>query len=336
MTFKFAKRKHSKPLYCDDDSTYSTAKALPSKTPVINSETPGKDSNFGTNAVIKTFYEHNKKGWSETPPKQTSTKNAKACDRVAIVVYKVKDGSKPVVDGRPALMTKSITIQSPVLVGALKGILGTLGTFLEAHESANFHAPFKPLYFAYDTIMDLYDRTYNDTLLKEHLHLLTDLMNDLFGTMMTRVRNLRQSGLICYELAWTYFPKGSTIYCGAKDCEQLVRVKDTEYDKERGLLKISCEEMAFNGTDFAWRSTSLDIPAFESNVPVTSLTNYPLSFHPKAELVKARMIARGKLVLDYQELRYREYNGVAKIVDGCLIKRHNVSKLLSPFSELSY
>ena len=303
---------------------YSTAKALPSKIPVVGSSSKAQDSTFGINAVVKTFYQDHKKGWVETPPKQTSTKNVKKFDGVAIKVYKVKDLKKPVVDGRPALRFDAIEIQSPVLVAALKSILEPLGTFLEAHETARFTAPFKPLYFAYDAIIDLYDRTYNETTLKEHLHLFTELMNELFGPMMTRVRNLRESKLISYDIAWTYFPKDSVIYGGATDCERLYRVLDTEYDEHLGLLRVSCEEIAFNGTEFAWRKKCLEIPSFSGNVPVVSLSNYPLSFHPNVELLKAKMTARGKLVLDYQELKYREYSGIGNS-DDAEIKRHNVS-----------
>ena len=323
----------------DDESTYSVAKALPSKTPASSPAAQDKESTFGTNAIIKTFYKHHKKGWTETPPKQTSSKTTKVYDRVAIKVYKRPDLDQPKINERPSVKVQSVEIQSPILIAALKDIFKPLGTFVEEHETANFEAPFKPLYFAYDSIMDLYDRTYNETILKEHLHLLTGLMNELFGSMMTRLRHLRESGLICYDLAWTYFPKGSNIYCGAKGCERLYRVLGTEhrglgnehrafeddYYSGKGILTVSCEEIAFDGYNFAWKTTSFEIRSFSGIVPVTSLSAYPLSFHKSVDLLKAKLIARGKLVLDYQELKYREYSGTGKS-DDPQIKRHNVSR----------
>lgn len=321
----------TKPLDLDDASIDSTIKALPSGSQVTAAAIQGKESTFGTNAVIKTFYRHIKKGWVETRPKQTSNKTIKVYDRVAIKVYKVEDFVQPVINGRPALKTDSVEIQSPLLVAALKDIFEPLGTFLEAHEPAKLSAPFKPLYFGYDKIMDLLDRTYNDTMLKEHLLLLADLMNDLFGSMMTRLRHLRESKLICYELAWTYFPKGSSIYCGAEDCERLYRVLDTTYEhNDRSYLQIFCQHIAFNGIKFDWKPATLEIPVFSGNVPITSLCNYPLTFHKNVDLVKARLAARGELVLDYQELKYREYSGTGTS-DDPHIKRHNVSPCILTF-----
>ena len=317
----------------DIESLYSDDKALPSKTPIPTPATQEKESTFGTNAVIKTFYQNTKKGWVETPPKQTSSKTTKVYDRVAIKVYKKADPTKPIVNGKSALYISAVDIQSPVLVAALKDIFKPLGTFLEVHETASLTAPFKPLYFGYDSIIDLYDRTYNDTVLKDHLHLLKELLNELFGETMTRLRHLRESGLICYDLAWTYFPKGSIVYCGAKDCERLYRVIDTAYDgkKSCGVMTVSCQELAFNGTKFEWKSTSVDIQAFAGNVPISGLRDYPLSFHKNPEQVKALLTERGKSVLEYQELKHREYVGVG-ISDDHHIKKHNV---ISPANHLN-
>ena len=284
----------------------------------------GKESAFGTNAAVKIFYENHKKGWVETPPKQTSSKNAKVYDRVAIKVFKVPDPKQPIINVRSALKVKNLEIQSPVLVAALKDIFEPIGTFLELHETARLTEPFKPLYFAYDKIMDLYNRTYNDTVLKEHLHLLTELMGELFGTMMSRLRHLRESKLICYEYAWTYFPKGSIIYNCGKDCERLYRVVDTKYDENLNQMEITGQERAFDGTKFAWKTDSLRIPKFDDNIPIISLPSYPLAFHRSADLLKAKLITRGKLLLDYQELKYREYSGTGQ-TDDAEIKRHNVS-----------
>ena len=308
----------------DDTSIYSITKATPSSNPQPNAMGLGKESTVGTNAVVKTFYEDHKKGWVESRPKQLSTKTAKAYDRVAIKVYKVKDPKQPKIGGKLPLMIKSIEIQSPILVGALKHILERWGTFLEENDTAKLSAPFKPLYFAYDSIMSLYDRTHNDGVLKDHLQCLTHLMGELFGTMMTKLQNLRESRLICYDLAWTYFPKGSTLYCHMEDCERVYRVVDTKYDEGRRSFKISCEDLAFTGSDFTWRQTDLEIKSFEDNVPITSLLNYPLSFHSDPDLLKMRLAARAKLVLGYQDLKYREYVGTG-LSDDCEIRRHNVS-----------
>jgi hypothetical protein len=89
-----------------------------------------KESTFGVDAVSKTYYEgKNSSGdhydWADSPPRQMSKRAAKAQDRVAIKVYKVKDMGKPVVAGTFALKFHMLEIQSPILVGALKDVVKT-------------------------------------------------------------------------------------------------------------------------------------------------------------------------------------------------------------------
>lgn len=291
--------------------------------------TEEKDPNFGTSPIIKTFYEgkgsHDSHyNWSETPPKQLKEKTAKAYDRVAIKLYKIKDREKDTIGGRTPLKNHSIDIQSPLLVSALKPIVQEVGVFLDEHDVARFAEPFKPLFFCYDKIFALRDKSTKDFVFKEHLGLLTQLMTELFGGMRKKLRNLQQSRLINFQLAWTYFPKGSIIVADAGDCERLFRVCDTAYvgDAEGKRLEIACEHIVFTGMTFGWAAAILKIPTFGGNVPITSLLNYPLEFHADVEGLKTRLTTRGKKVLDYQGLEYREYNGTG-LDEKC--KKYNVS-----------
>ena len=243
-------------------------------------------------------------------------------------MYKSEDPEKHTITGRTPLRIQAIEIQSPILVGALKDVLEDEGVFLDAQDMARFTAPFRPLYFAYKRIFALHDQVKDDVLFREHLTLLTQLMTEMFGGTMLQVRNLRQSGLISYKHAWTYFPKGCLLYCGAEDCERLFRVVDTTYlTSPTEQMTISCQNIAFTGISFEWTTVQLALPQFSGNVPITSLPCYPLSFHANAEALKNRLITRGKKVLDYQGLSYCEYTGTGIADgDGCKIKRHNASR----------
>ena len=288
-----------------------------------------KAPSFGATPIIKAFYEG--KGsveghinWVEDPPKQLKEKVAKAHDRVAIKLYKVADPEKPTVTGRTPLKIHSIDLQSPLLVTALKPIVQEVGMFLDEQDTAKFTEPFKPLFFCYDKIITLQDQSNKDPVFRDHLELLTQLMEELFGRMRTQLRNLQQSRLVSFKLAWTYFPKGSNLFCGAEDCDRLFRVLDTQYlcDGEGARLSILCEYIVFTGETFEWETTSLKVPAFGGNIPVDSLPHYPLDFHPNVESLKSKLTARGQKVLDYQGLEYREYTGTG-MTDKC--EKHNVS-----------
>lgn len=298
-----------------------------------------KDPTFGTDPVSKTFYEGKNSGgghydWVETPPKQLNKKISRAYDRVAIKIYKVKDHEKPTITGRTPLKIHMIELQSPILVTAIKDIIRDENVFLEATETATFSAPFKPLYFCYDKIVALHDQLDNDDVLKKHVYLLLEVMAEIFGGFMTHLKHLKASGLISYKLAWTYFPKNSIVYGGTKDCERLCRVIDTQYvnpSNGPATLQINCQEIGFDGDKFDWKTTALEIPTFAGNLPVTSLPSYPLSFHEDQEGVKARLTARGKKVLDYQQLTYCEYAGLGLHINAGKVERHNVRLLATNF-----
>jgi hypothetical protein len=93
-------------------------------------------------------------------------------------------------------------------------------------------------------------------------------------------------------------------------------------------LNIACEEIAFDGNTFAWKPVLLSIPVFGGNLPVVDLPHYPLSFHDDPEGMKERLTIRAKKALEYQELTYCEYSGVALKPTPCGVERHNVSNLL--------
>ena len=308
----------------DDDG--SSPKALARVT--------GKDATFGMNPAIKTFYEgkNSQRGiyenfdWVETPPKQLSAKTLKVYDRVAIKVYKIKDLEQGTVMGRTPIKIHMIDVQSPHLLAALRSILAPVGVFLELHEVARFEAPFRPLYFCYDAIRARHQACADvDAVLSAHLKLLLAVLGELFDGFRTQLAHLRASGLVSYKLAWTYFARGSTAYVVAAGTERLVRVVDTVYRRGKcAALVVQGEQLAFDGDKFAWHPVQAFIAPFEGNLPITELEAFPFSFHPNPEAVSARLTARGRMVLDYQDLAYRECEGVGIFKQEENSRKHTV------------
>jgi len=292
---------------------------------------PGKDADFGSSATVKTFYEDpgsdsDSPDWTETPPKQLNKKVAKAQDRVAIKIFKVEDPTKETIAGSVPLKTQKIEIQSSILVEALKDIVKDEDVFLDTSDTAKFEEPFKPLFFCYDKIVSLSKNT-ADGVLRQHLELLVQVLDDLFGSFMAKLKSLRSSGLVSYSLAWTYFPRKTLVYAASPDCARVCRVIKTSYDKgvqDGNKLELNCEEIAFDGHEFSWRPIDLHINSFTGNLPVTSLQNYPLEFHDGKEEIRERLSARAKKVLEYQDLKYCDYDGIGLEVHGDKLKKHNV------------
>jgi hypothetical protein len=297
------------------------------------------DPTFGVDATLKTFYEGknsnaNYYDWVDTPPKQVSTKVAKANDRVAIKVYKIKDLEKAVVAGSFSLKYHMIEIQSPSLVTALRDIMKNEDIHLEPTEIATFKQPFRPLWFRYDEIASLHRKT-TEVQLKSHLGLLMKLLGDIFGGIKAHLNNLQASGLINFKYAWMYFPKDSLIYSPDKDCERICKVIDTEIIQDQRSKKhliVHAQDILFDGEVFAWEKTCLNIPAFEGNRPIRELDHYPLSFAEDPNGIKTRLATRGTKVLQYQGLTYCEYQGLGLFTEeasGIRNEKHNVRALIA-------
>lgn len=315
--------------YVEDYSTDSSSSVVKS------GKLASVDPTFGCDASLKTFYEGKNSNanyfdWVDSPPKQVSKKVAKANDRVAIKVYKIKDLEKPVLAGIFALKYHMIEVQSPVLVSALKDIMKKEDMHLEPTEVATFKQPFRPLWFRYEEISALYRKT-TETTLKSHMSVFMKLLSEIFGGVKTHLTNLQSSGLINFKYAWMYFPKDALVYSPNPDCERICKVVDTEIitdQRSRKHLIIKAEELAFDGEGFAWRDTLLDIPAFEGNRPIRELDHYPLTFAEEPSAIKGRLADRGKKVLQYQGLTYCEYEGLGLFTEEAANVRgekHNVS-----------
>lgn len=246
-------------------------------------------------------------------------------------MFKIPDCSKPTISGRTPLKIHAVHIQSPYLVSALKDIVKEEGVNLEVSETAHFQEPFKPLFFCYDKILSLSQST-TDAIAAEHLVLLVTVLNEIFGDLMRTLSNLKNSRLISYPLAWTHFPHGSLVYSSVSECARVCRVKSTQYEsdqREGNRLALNCEEIAFDGKTFAWRPLRLLIPEFGGNQLVDSLPNFLFDFHLEKEKVERRLRERAVRVLEYQELCYKEYEGVALFMSGCKGLRYNVRLSLS-------
>lgn len=291
-----------------------------------------KDPGPGSSPSVKTFYEgpnsrQNCIDWVDYPPKQLSKSAAKAQDRVAIKVYKVRDADKPVISGRCALKYHMIEVQNPLLVAALDDILKKQDVHLDVNETATFNEPFSALYFAYDDIVAKYKSLSNDDPVRPFMLLFIRLLDDILGETRVKVKNLRASGLVSHKLAWTYFPKDTTVISWGNNCELLCRVIDCSYKVVNPgikMLVLRCKVLRFNGNAFVWETAELKIAPFAGNKPLTDLNHYPLEFHQDPEGVKRRLTLRGKKVLDYQGLTYCNYEGMAIFQDK-EVEKHNVS-----------
>ncbi|CAK7206585.1 hypothetical protein SEUCBS139899_009383 [Sporothrix eucalyptigena] len=338
--------------YSDISSSSSEDKATETKngtgiasslglTRYSNKPDPKDPANMlGGSLMVKTFYEAPSIGdnffnWQDYPPRQQSKSAAKVQDRVAIKLYKIKDKTKPVIGGRFVMKFHQIDIQNPLLVAALAPILRDHEDYhLDTEETATFNAPFRPLYFCYDAIVErlrsLQPQTVPaDATLQPFLKLLVCVLDELFAEVRTKRRGLVERGLMSYELAWTYFPRHGVVRSHGSNSDVLSRVLDTAYVKvlTSEVLAVRVQVLRFNGEAFIWDRQELKIPVFAGNRPIVEFDHCPLVHLPEDEQasLKTRLAERGRLVLDCQGLAYRMYTGVGMhLNEQGKIERHNV------------
>lgn len=291
-----------------------------------------KDPNFGASPIIKTLYDkntsdlHSRHEWVDYPPKQMSKSAARAQDRVAIKVYKVRDHRKPCISGRVPLKYFKIEVQNQTLVAALAPLVKKENCHLDVNEAASFEQPFRSLWFCQDDIKELYKKTDTSDPLKSYLKLFIQVLDDLFREMMIKRRNIQTSHLVDFRTAWTLFPSGSTVHSFGINAEFLAKVESTAYvsSSSGNALQIKAKTLKFNGEKFVWQERVLAVDEFEGNKPILELGHYPLDFHQDSQDIKRRLTVRGRKVLDLQGLEYRLYNGIALYDGRGCIEKHNV------------
>ncbi|KAJ4007242.1 hypothetical protein NW752_007778 [Fusarium irregulare] len=291
-----------------------------------------KDATFGTDAVIQTLYEGKRSDgmrdfdWRTFPPKPISKAVIKARDRVAIRVYKVKDNDRDQVSGRFALKYHRIDVQNPLLVSALEPILKKENLILNVHDIATFKAPFRPLWFCQDAIRDLYQETNKDNPLKGYMQLLIRVLDECFRDLKIKRHHLLDKGLIDYQIAWTLFPRDSTIYSYGINSEFIAKVDNTEYRRKDGVneLVVNSKVISFNGKRFIWTKKELTIEAFVGNKPSRELRHYPFDMHPDQASIQDHLLARGRKALDLQGLSYCSYSGISLEPGIMGYTKHNV------------
>lgn len=252
--------------------------------------------------------------WKDYPPKSMSESVAKSLEEYTIAVYKIKDKGKTAVGSRYPLMGHQVFIHERLLVEAVAPIFKKFGTHVNVEQSIKVKAPFVPLYLGMPDFLALHKATPDDTALKRLLEILIKVLDDLFFTIKKEVRSLRAQGLINFEHAWTYFPAGTIVYTYGRNSEMLSEV--VEYGPPSTQeLKLVVKVLTFDGSGFVWRRTTLSIPAFRGNIPITELSHYPLEFHADPASVRRQLTERGKRVLDLQGLHYQMYDGIAQEPD---------------------
>jgi hypothetical protein len=286
---------------------------------------------IGTQACLQRFYEGPRTckcctNWVEREPLAIPDEKKEMYDGVAIRIYQGKDHSEPTVGGIKTNKPQHIVIQSPIIREHIEPILTKAGMPGEGKGKITIFAPFKVLFFTYSRLTDLYKKFDQGSNESVHFKLLIDVMDELFHEDSARITDLHAKKLIDCGNLWTIFPKGILLYSKTHGEDALYEYIDIKLCPDTKRLLIKCRLVGFNGTAFGLKETTLVQPEFHGTRPITELVAYPLTFHPNAKDIEERLLQRGKNILEYQNMVYKEYSGDARACPDEIDEDHDDEK----------
>ena len=273
----------------------------------------------GEHASIKLFYEglrsnNNCYNWVEKPPAQIRETTRRNHSKVAIQAYKIKDhGSLNTVGGITPLKFHSLKIQSPFIIDACRTIFEEAGMLLPENEPIVFDDPFPQLYFTKNKIERLVKKYEPKSDTQEHLKLFVSLLKEVFGDTAARVSKLMAKNIMSFRDAWTLFPRGSIVYSEIHGQARLFKLSEITLGRSQqgcSFWKLSCDYVRFDGTKFGVSTENLEIPMYGGNCLITDLKVYPVRFCKEKDILE-RLEKRGEKVVEYQDVSYKEYAGIA-------------------------
>lgn len=242
----------------------------------------------------------------ENPDDGTNVEESDECLQHAIVVRKKKKHE----GNRKPLKVDSIVVHSPLIKKVLQKVFTGYPDLVVDLEELVFDAPFSPFFHRWESFEKAKEEE-SDPLTKSHLTLLYDALAAELKTTIQRHKDLVRHKAIDFEILWTLYTPGSLMYSHDNGHDRLYQTGECEYWQDLSGMKftVRCEMIEWDGEKFGKVMLSENISKFKGTRQITTLPSYPLRFHPKAEEMKAKCIARGKRFQELTGVHCKDYKG---------------------------
>ncbi|KJX92715.1 hypothetical protein TI39_contig5830g00010 [Zymoseptoria brevis] len=154
--------------------------------------------------------------------------------------------------------------------------------------------PYEALFYNGPTFKE-YRKTLSGESEIQQLDLLLEFMDTNLEKINQEYERNVPHGKVTGAIAWTLFPP-----------EEVIRLMN-------GVLNVSCSRFEWNGTSFGNVSKTIAFkpPVVPGSFPITSLSAFPLRYHPQYEKLKTRLIARCHRYTKIVKRSHMCYNGTA-------------------------
>lgn len=285
------------------------------KTPEADVSEKGKEPAVKPGMItdVKNLYQtkpdnRGKSTWVDKYPDdlEVAAENAETA-RYALLIR-----NKKCYDGRKTLQIDSIVVQSPLLKKALGSILKDYPGITTSLERLTFSAPFQPFVHRWSKLVDAVENE-EDSETKAHLKLFHKTLEvELHDSIKAR-DDFILNGVITYDTCWMIFEPGSTVFTLDNGQKSAVRLVNGNYTDTRcgKAYTLNCQVVDWDGENFGWNSTRINIWEFQGTAKITKLSAFPLEYHPAIDKVKEDLIQRGKSFESLHGYHYKHYLGIA-------------------------
>ncbi|KAK8076950.1 hypothetical protein PG996_003120 [Apiospora saccharicola] len=168
------------------------------------------------------------------------------------------------------------------------------------------HFPFKPLFFGYSRIRDIFAQLDDEGEDKQHMKLFVDCLEGLFKELTLKIEEFQSKGMIEAANQWVLFPKGQIVYSRVQGYDRALEVVQLTD------LRLACRSLVFDGSSFGWEPVDIELTQFAGNRNINELEAYPFKYHPEWKTLEDELVNRGTKGLEYQDVCFLDYDGQAQ------------------------
>ncbi|KAF4340625.1 TOB3 (member of AAA-ATPase family) [Fusarium beomiforme] len=262
--------------------------------------------------LYATFDKDGARSWTDKYPDdlEEAAENEET-QKYAVIIRKRKpkdaDSNKP-------LEIDSLVIQSPYLKRVLGKVFEDYPGIVTDVSRLKFHAPFECFVHRWGQFTAAKDDPTYDQITREHVSLLHKIMRDELGEIIQLREDYFKNRAVAFEHVWTLFPPGCTVWGSVKGRPVAVRFDNGHLVKTPcgGLAyAMNCKGIDWDGRSMGWCDVNLQISEFLGTVPFSSLSCYPLKYHPNHDAARKMLLERGRRFESLAGYYYKAYSGTA-------------------------
>ena len=258
-----------------------------------------------------------------------------AAENAETARYALLIRNKKCYDGRKKLQIDSIIVQSPLLKGVLGKVLKGYPGVTTTLDRLTFQAPFEPFVHRW-TQFSAAVQTEGDSETKAHLDLFHKTLELELQDAIKARDDFILNKVITYDSCWMIFEPGCIVFAVEDKQKVAVRLKSGAHVQTKcgNAYRLSCEYVDWDGETFGMTGATLNIWEFRGTAKITSLSAFPLEYHPAVDKVKEDLVRRGKLFQKLSGYHYKHYQGIGSAQGPWGPIKYNVSCLQRSVDEI--